>query len=170
MARISPTLKCGKCKEAFPRETLTKIGSTNYCPTCLEEKNKPKEMTDWDYLYQYICELHNVDKLSGLTFKRLKEYRDDYGYTDIGMYHTLRYIHETLGKEIYENGHLAQIPFYYEQAKQHVLKTYEIADIVDEFKFEEKVVSVSISSNARKWTPKKPLDLSTIDWSEEYED
>lgn len=166
---MAKTLKCWKCKESFPREEIEKIGGKNYCPSCLEEKNKPKELTDWDYLYQYLCYLHNTDKLSGLIFKRLKEYRDDYGYTDIGMYYTLKYIHETLGKEVYDNGHLAQIPFYYNQAKEHIMKMYEIADIVEDFDIEAKTVKVVVG-NRQEWNPRKPLDLGTIDWSEEYED
>ena len=164
-----PTLKCGRCKQDTPRESVTKVGSTNYCPTCLEEKNKPKEMTDWDYLYQYILECTGVEKLSGLTFKKLKEYRDDYEYTDIGMYYTLKYIHETLGLEVYDNGHLGQIPFYYQQAKEHVVRTYELQDMVDNFEFQEETIKVKVSGNS-SWSQKKELDLGTIDWEEDIDE
>lgn len=166
---VRPTLKCGKCKKDTPREEIKKVGSINYCPTCLEEKNKPKELTDWDLLYQYLCYLHNTDKLTGLIFKRLKEYRDDYGYTDIGMYYTLKYIHETLGKEVYDNGHLAQIPFYYEQAKKHILRTVELANIVDDFELQDNTVKVVVGKR-QVWNPKKPLDLGSIDWSDEEDE
>ncbi len=167
MARA--TLKCTKCKQDIPRENITKVGGKNYCPPCLEEKNKPKELTDWDYLYQYLCYLHNTDTLSGLTFKKLKEYRDDYGYTDIGMYYTLKYIHETLEIEFYDNGHISQIPFYYSQAKEHIMKTIEIANLVDEFELKNETTTVTVS-NRQAWNPKKPLNLGSVDWSELDED
>ena len=167
---VRPTLKCGKCKQDAPRGEITKVGSINYCPTCLEEKNKPKEMTDWDYLFQYIRdELLGKEKMTPLLFKRLKDFREDYGYTDIGMYYTLKYIHETLGKEVYDDGLLSQIPYYYQQAKDHITRTVELANMADDFELEDKTVKVVVG-NRQVWNPKKPLDLGSIDWSEEDED
>ena len=95
--------------------------------------------------------------------------REDYGYTDIGMYYTLKYIHETLGKEVYDDGLLSQIPYYYQQAKDHVTRTVELANMADDFELEDKTVKVVVG-NRQVWNPKKPLDLGSIDWSEEDED
>lgn len=164
------TLKCSRCKKDIPREEITKVGTVNYCPPCLEEKNKPKEMTDWDYLFQYLRdEILKTDKVPALVFKRLKDFREDYGYTDIGMYYTLKYIHETLGKEVYDNGLLAQIPYYYEEAKKHVIRIIELEGVAEEFELQDNTVKVVVGKR-HTWNPKKPLDLGSIDWSEEDED
>ena len=107
--------------------------------------------------------------MTPLLFKRLKDFREDYGYTDIGMYYTLKYIHETLGKEVYDDGLLSQIPYYYDKAKEHVLRVIELENISEEFEMDSKVIKVVVG-NRQTWSPKKPLNLGTIDWSEEDED
>ncbi len=166
---LRTTLKCSTCKSDTPRDDVTKHGGKNYCPTCWEEKQKPTEDTDWDILFRYICELYRIDRPTGMMFKQLKEFRQDYGYTDIGIYHTLRYYYEVLGNEVLEGTGLGIVAYYYDRARRHIMQVYDVSEAVESFKPDERVIHRSVQQ-ATSWKVRKPISLSKVEWGEEDED
>ncbi len=82
-------VKCPVCGAMNDRTKAIKLGRRYYCPQCAEGKDENTQ-TDWDLLFQYICWLYQIPTLTGQMFKQLKDFRDNWGYTDLGMYHTLR--------------------------------------------------------------------------------
>ncbi len=157
-------VKCPTCGAINQKENTVKLGNRYYCPECAEARNN-QELSDWDVLFQYICWLYQIPTLTGQMFKQLKDFRDNWGYTDLGMYHTLRYYHEILEKPVKEDAGIGIIPYYYDRAKAHMIHRYEINQKLQEFKHEEKERYVTVTQ-PEKWKKKQPLDFSTVNWEE----
>jgi len=163
--------KCCICKESFNKEDLIVKSNKKYCKECLqikeEESNQYKN--DWDLLFKYICNLYDIEVPTGMMFQQLKTFRNEYNYTNIGMYYTLKYYYEILENVVIEDTGLGIIPYYYDRAKKHYNKVYNLEDIVEDFKNEEKLIKVKTKTTNKTLTPKNPLPLN-FDWEETNED
>lgn len=161
-------LKCSLCKELFEKEELTIKGSKKYCNECLkiEEKKNEKNMTDWDLLFNYICKVYNIKTPTGMMFKQLKDFRgDDYNYTNIGMYYTLKYYCEIIEGNILDGSGLGIIPYYYDRAKAHYNKVYDLEEMVNNFHNTEQNIKIKTKIQNKRTETKMPLPLD-IDWEE----
>lgn len=129
----SRMVKCPVCGTKNAKENTEEYKGRYYCPECLRKKIEEQESrkSDWDRLFEYICQLYNIDKPTGMMFKQLKEYRDEYGYTDSGMYATLRYYHEILENNVLEGAGLGIIPYYYDKARQHYTQYKQVEESVE---------------------------------------
>lgn len=171
-AKKQRKLKCFACKELFDQDKLTVKNNKKYCKDCLKikEEESLKNKTDWDLLFEYICELYSFERPTGLMFGQLKTFRgQDYNYTNIGMYYALKYYYEVLGNTVLEDTGLGIIPYYYEKAKKHYNKVFDLEDVVEEFENEEKSVKIKTQIMSKQIDPKKPLPLK-ICWEGNDED
>ena len=157
-------VKCPVCSKINDKDTTVKLGSRYYCPKCAEE-HQYRTQTDWDILFEYTCWLYGISNLTGAMFKQLKDYRDNYGYTDSGMYHTLRYYHEILGKPVKEDSNLGIIPYYYDKARAFIYKQYDLKQQYADFEQQEEVLYVQ-TTQVEKWNKREPLNFDTVDWGE----
>lgn len=164
---IARKVKCPTCGALNEKENTTELSGRYYCVECAKKKIEEREnkKTDWDLLFNYICEIYNIDKPTGMMFRQLKEYRGEpYNYTDGGMYATLKYIYEIEEKEIKDGAGLGLIPYYYEKTKNHYLDMQRIEDSLENYKPEnQKVINIS-SLNQKKEI--KQLEFSNEDWEE----
>lgn len=164
-------LKCFACKELFDRDTLTVKSGKKYCETCfkIKEEESIAYKDDWDLLFEYICKLYDIKVPTGMMFQQLKTYRNEYEYTNIGMYYTLQYYYSILDNKVLEDTGLGIIPYYYDKAKKHYNKVYTLQDIAEEFKSEEQSIQIKTQIMNKQLDIKKPLPLQ-INWEESNED
>jgi hypothetical protein len=146
---------------------LTTKGNKKYCQTCLQlkEKESKKNANDWDLLFKLICELYKIKTPNGMMFQQMKTYRDDYNYTNIGMYYTLKYYYDVLENEVIEGTGLGIIPYFYDKAKYYYNKKYDLEDKFDNFENTEKIINVKTKIIKKEIVKKEPLSLN-IDWEE----
>lgn len=170
---MSKQVKCPSCGKKNNKEETIKIQTRYYCLDCGEKKKKKTELNldGWDELYKYICNLYDIDKPTGMMFKQIKEFRTEYGYTNKGIYLTLKYYYETLGHEIKENTGLGIVIYYYEQAKQHFIATLEVKRHAEKFEPNEKINMIKIKiKDEKKYNIKNQLSLNDIIWEEDVDD
>ena len=76
---MSRKVKCPSCNTLNEKENTKELDNKYYCIECAEEriKEKSKHSDGWNELYDYICEIYNIDKLTGLMFKQIKDFRDN---------------------------------------------------------------------------------------------
>ena len=164
-------LKCTICEEAFLKEETIIKSQKRYCKTCLEIKEEESALykNDWDLLFEYICKLYNIDKPTGMMFQQMKNYRAGYEYTNIGMYYTLQYYYKILENEVLEDTGLGIIPYFYDKAKNHYNRMFNLQDIAEEFKGEEKSIQIKTKIADKLLIAKTPLPLN-FNWEEQNED
>lgn len=164
-------LKCVMCEELFPKEETIVKSNKRYCEKCLQTKEEEslKYKTDWDLLFEYICKIYNIDKPTGMMFQQMKNYRTEYNYTNIGMYYTLKFYYDVLENNLLDDTGLGIIPYYYDKAKNHYNKAYNLEDIAEDFKFEEKSIKIKTKISNKIIIPREPLPLN-FDWEEQNED
>ena len=141
--------KCVMCKNSFQTEEMVVILSKKYCTICSKIKEEeilnkpPKEKTDYNILVDMICEIYGIKLPTGMMFQQLKNYRSDgYNFTDIGMYYTLKYYYKTLGNTVKEDTALGIIPYFYDKAKWHFSKVFDMQDLADNTTLDEKTVYI----------------------------
>jgi len=171
MEKKQKQLKCYMCKELFNKEELTIKNSKKYCSKCLivKEEESDKYKNDWDLLFQYICKLYNIKVPTGMMFQQLKNYRSEYEYTNIGMYYTLLYYYDVLENKVIDETGLGIIPYYYDKAKNHYNKIFNLEDKVDEFTNNEQIIKIKTKIMNKQINFKKPLPLQ-INWEVDNED
>jgi hypothetical protein len=160
--------KCSMCENLFEKEELTVKGSKKYCANCLRirEEEIKKNKSDWDILFDYICKLYKINKPTGMMFRQLKEFRgEEYNYTNTGMYYTLKYYYEVLENDVLEGTGLGIMPYFYDKARQHYNKVYDLENIVDTFENTEQIIKIKTKISSKDFIQKEPLPLN-IDWEE----
>lgn len=163
--------KCVSCEDFFLKDETIVKSSKRYCNKCLEikEEESAKYKNDWDLLFEYICKLYNIDKPTGMMFQQMKNFRTEYNYTNIGMYYTLLYYYDVLENEVLDDTGLGIIPYFYDKAKKHYNKIFNLEDMVEDFKNEEKIINIKTKVMEKIIIPKNPLPLD-IDWGKQDED
>lgn len=157
--------KCTMCKKSFSTEEMIIKSNKKYCPECfkIREEEMSKKRSDWDLLFNYICKIYNIKKPTGMMFQQLKQFRgEEYNYTDIGMYYTLKYVYEALKMEILDGSGLGIIPYYYDRARKHYNRIYDLQDIVDNFENTEKRIIIKTQLQNKKLKTQKPLSVDVV--------
>jgi hypothetical protein len=159
--------KCSMCENLFEKEVLTLKSNKKYCPACLiiREQEIQSNKSEWNLLFDYICELYKLDKPNGMMFQQMKNYRQEYDYTNIGMYYTLLYYYKVLENEVVDGTGLGIIPYFYEKAKYHYSKVFDIEDKTDNFENTERIVTIKTKLLKKDLPKREPLPLK-IDWEE----
>jgi len=164
---MAKKVKCPSCNKLNDKENTQKLDNRYYCIECAEErtKEKAKHMDGWDELYSYICELYDINTLTGMMFKQIKDFRDNYGYKNSGMYLTLKYYYEVLENEVKEDTGLGIIVYYYERALKHWLEVREIQKHLESFEINEELNVVKIKNiDIQNTINKKQLSLDNVNW------
>ncbi|APH20825.1 TPA: hypothetical protein ACXDAZ_002585 [Clostridium botulinum] len=161
-------VKCPICNKLNEKEDAVEIKKRYYCKECAKRKeDKTKRNKDnWDELFQYICNLYNIKTLNGFMFKQLKEFREEYGYTNAGILLTLKYYYETLENEVKEGTGLGIVPYYYEKAKEQFLNVSKIRKKLKDFKDIEKETTIKISPCKKNKELTKQLSFEKIKWED----
>lgn len=170
---------CPRCNKKNNKEDTVQIGRRYYCIECAkltkqEKEQKAEGRESWNLLFDYICELYNIKKPTGMMFRQLKEFRSNpYNFTDEGMYLTLKYYYDTLDNNVIEGTGLGIIPYYYDKAKEHWETIGKVEDSVENYKeVENKSITINPNSQRellRKLKTNKEISLDDIDWSEDNE-
>ena len=165
---MAKKVKCPLCNTMNDKENTKEISKRYYCIECAEKEEKRKEKTvdGWDELFNYICDLYNIDNPTGFMFKQIKDFRDNYNYTNKGILLTLKYYHETLGNEVKEDAGLGIVIYYYEKAKKHFIETREVKKHLENFQENEEVKTIKVKKNFFERDKKKELPVDTS-WEEE---
>ncbi len=170
LVNIARKVKCPLCNKLNDKENTTTISNRYYCVECAEKKEKEmaRNKDGWDELFNYICELYNINTLTGLMFKQIKEFRENYNYTNTGMFLTLKYYYETLENEVKDNTGLGIIVYYYEQAKQHYIESKKVRKHMEDFEIDEQIRTVKIKQiDIENIAYRKQLSLDEVIWDEE---
>ena len=157
--------KCTTCRESFPTEEMEIRASKKYCAKCviIRDELMEKKKSDWDILFEYICKVYDIKTPTGMMFMQLKNFRGEgYNYTDIGMYYTLKYFYGTLEKEVKEGTALGIIPYYYEKAKEHFSKVFDMKDLAESVKIEEKTINIKTRITNKTIKKIEPLALEVV--------
>lgn len=112
----SRKVKCPQCEKLNDKEITIKHNNRYWCKDCFNLKQKESE--DYKNLYDYICQLYDVDILDGMILKQIKDFRDKFDYTYKGMKTTLNYFYELRGNDVANSKGIGIIPFVYNEAKQ----------------------------------------------------
>lgn len=158
-------VKCPSCEALFPKSQTVAFKKRYYCQTCYEKKNQPKEKTDWDQLYETIL-FYYREKPTPLMFKQLKDYREQYHYTDLGMMLTLKYLFDIKKVSLKEEAGLGLIPYTYQEAKAYYEKCYAIEQYAQVFEWRETLREVKLQPVA-PLKSKTAFNFETIEWGEE---
>ena len=163
-------VKCPMCKTMNDKENTEKINNRYYCLKCAEkrEKEKNRNIDDWPELFNYICELYNIDVPNGMMFQQIKDFRENYNYTNKGMYLTLKYFYKVLGNDVKEDTGLGIIPYYYDRAKQHYIDILIVKKHLENFEINEQVNTVKVKNiNIKELKKQKYISLDNVDWDGE---
>jgi hypothetical protein len=166
---MSRKVKCPLCNALNDKENTQELDGRYYCIECakIREAEKTKHTDGWNELYDYICELYNIPKLTGMMFKQIKDFRDNYGYKNKGMYLTLKYYYEVLENEIKEDTGLGIIVYYYEKAQKHWFEVREIQKHLENFEVNEELNIVKVKNiNIKDLKSIKQLSLDNVNWEE----
>lgn len=150
MIFITRLVKCPFCGESFNREETKYIHYKNryWHVNCYKERFPNEE--DKEKLRNYIRKLFNVEQLSVLINKQIKDYIKEYKYTYSGILGTLVYCYEIEKMDITKAKGIGIVPYNYENAKEYFKrKKIEQKRIIEESKNikERKIQKVKIKIN-----------------------
>jgi len=170
---LAKKVKCPTCGKMNEKENTKTISNKYYCIECgdIREKEIEKNKDYWDELFEYVCELYNIDTLTGMMFKQIKDFRTINNYTNRGMLLTLKYYYETLENEVKENTGLGIITYFYEEAKRHYIEKLDVKKYMNDFEVNEETKTIIVNPNAninsRNNHNKNQLPFDTSTWEEE---
>jgi hypothetical protein len=120
-----------------------------YCPSCCDDKVKAaKQYRD---LIEYICKLYDIDAPTMVMVKQIKDFKDNHGYSHIGMQSTLEYFYEIQeGNSVDDSMGVGIIPYVYDEAKQFHIDCREIKRGTDGLALEDimrQQITININRN-----------------------
>lgn len=118
-------VKCPFCDKSFNREETDYIHYKNryWHVECYKEKFPDEE--EKQLLIDYIKKLFNIEKLTPLIYKQIKDFVEEYKYTYSGMRGTLVYSYEIRKLDIGKARGIGIIPYNYEEAKNYFINIEE---------------------------------------------
>lgn len=160
---MAHNVKCMICGKVFDRdkEPFEKVTSRRYAhkECCL---NPEKNQSDRSKLDQYICELFGYSFVPPNVQMQIKEYVEDYKYSEIGILNTLKYFYEIKKGDIVKaKGGIGIVAYVYTEANiyfEKINSANEKNSLIEIF-FEDK--EVNIYSQDRK--PMKRKIFSFLD-------
>lgn len=116
---------CIYCHEKFDRDKIdfVQISERRYAhKNCVNKQQdlKNKEEKAYEELEKYIMNLFSKDYLTAKVRKQIKDYKQEYHYSFIGMLRSLKWWYEIKGNNLTQaNDGIGIIPFIYEQAEKY---------------------------------------------------
>lgn len=152
-------VKCPHCEEKLPRgEAVRHTNGRYYHKECYEEATK--ESKHYQELIEYICELYDIKKPTGMILMQIKRFKEEFDYTYKGMELTLRYFYEIMDNPIREGDGIGIIPYTYEEATEQYVQQMKINKSVDNLsKNKERIVYVSPSMKKQN---NKLIDIESL--------
>ena len=121
---------CQKCRQLFDRsqEEFEKNSKGYYHKKCFEELGAQKQTSErkqmLDLLESWAPKKNNYP----LIQKQLKQYIEEFGYTDSGLLGTLLYVHKVKGIKFDAKRGVAILPYFYNEARQYYQKLATIGE------------------------------------------
>ncbi len=167
---MAKKVTCPHCGKKNDKELAVEKGKRWWCPQCVLEVEKSKKYHD--ELYDYICELFEIDKLNAWHHKQIKDMKEKYNFSYRGIKSTLYYFHEIKGNPIIEGNGIGIVAFVYEEAKKYYVDKKRIADVAkginpDDLN-KEKTITIKKHDieESRVSTKIKEIDIEDIDLEE----
>lgn len=157
MAKLSSCKGCDKLLQ--PEEKHIHCSKT-YCSICYEKVKRESE--EYKQLIKYICEIYEIDRPTGLILKQLKEYKDEFAYTYVGIIYTLWYLKEILNKEFIVLYGVSLVKFCYDEAKNYYIHQEEIKksmEVNGKVEIITKIVKMNKHNNTRN---NSLIDIGTL--------
>lgn len=139
-------VKCKYCGKEFDRDKIpyTMVSARRYAhKECHENylNNRTEEEKDQEELEKYIMILFNEPYINARIKKQIKEYKNEYNFTDSGMLKSLKWWYEVKGNSIEKaNGGLGILPYIYQDALKYYYSLY-LAQLVNQEKDVKQYVS-----------------------------
>lgn len=162
---MSRKVKCPICENYNEKEDTILYNRRYYCKQCFEDR--PMRDDYWNILFEYICFIFNINRPTGLIFQQIKNYKNEpYNFTDKGIYLTLKYCVEILGKDFESYGKgIGIVPYYYEATKNHHIAISDLEDIMEDLDMKAEPKTVEINKINIPFKNRKVIEYD-IDWSE----
>lgn len=128
MARLST---CKNCGVKMTKEEKMIYSNKSYCKECYDKLIYEKE--EYKKLIDLICTYFKIEVPTGLIFKQIKDYKEQFGYNYAGMMYTLWFIKEIENKNFTEIKYgVALIKYNYEKAKAYFEQQSKIENSITE--------------------------------------
>lgn len=115
MPKLSTCKNCGK---KISKDEKIMISNKSYCKECAKEVELDKQ--SYKLLIDTICQYYDIQCCTGLIYKQIKDYKEQFNYSYNGMTYCLWYIKEIERKPFNEIKYgIAYIKYYYEKAKEY---------------------------------------------------
>lgn len=164
---MAKKVKCPMCGEMNDKEDTISQSGRYFCKECFKEKELNAD--SYKRLIGYICRLYKIEKPTGMMLKQIKDFKNEYKFTDDGIYMTLKYYYELLDNSILEGVGLGIVPYYYEKAKKQYLMSINIEDMAESYKKDtQKTITLNIEIRDKMFDKfkKKNISFDGIDWGE----
>lgn len=149
-----------KTEKVKKKEVEKKIKSTSKPKAELKDALSDEEYIQKNLYYDYICKTTGIAEVPVKIYALTENYIKKYGFTFQGLYATLTYMHNILGKEFGEDI-VGLIPYYYTEAQVHYKAVKSVGDrnkdINTEGMYKKKTVYID-----PKQKKIKQLDITTI--------
>ena len=149
-----------KTEKVKKKEVEKKIKSTSKPKAELKDALSDEEYIQKNLYYDYLCKTTGIAELPVKIYALTENYIKKYGFTFQGLYATLTYMHNILGKEFGEDI-VGLIPYYYTEAQAHYKAVKSVGDrnkdINTEGMYKKKTVYID-----PKQKKIKQLDITTI--------
>jgi uncharacterized protein YpuA (DUF1002 family) len=124
---VSRLSTCKECGKKITSDEKKVHNSKTLCKECFKKISIESEQYK-----ELITELHKMvfeaqQQFNPLIYKQIKEYKENYGFTHLGMLYTLKYIKNFLNKPIdFENYGIALVQYEYINAQKWWNRQMEI--------------------------------------------
>jgi hypothetical protein len=144
MSRLSTCKGCGK---KLNKEEKYTYSNKTYCKQCYDIKIQEK--TEYDTLMNMIMDYYSLEKPTGFMLKQIKEYKEKYKFTYMGMQYTLWYAKEIKKYKFDKKYGVGLIKYEYTNAEDYYLQLEKIANSAKNAK-PNKINKISIKNINQK--------------------
>lgn len=111
---------CAFCKKPIKKSSAdcVDIGGGRYMHTACAEKDKLREKTPQEKLYEFLMTQCHYEFVPPNIQKQIQKMIEQNGYTYSGIHGTLRYWYIVKGEPIYKDNPVGIVPYKYEEAKE----------------------------------------------------
>lgn len=156
MARKSICKGCGKQVE---KEDKHVHSGKSYCIDCFTPIKEEAE--SYKTLISCICEYFEIDAPTSLIMQQIKQYKEQFNYSNSGIHYTLWYLKEIENKSFDEVKYgIALVKFNYDNAKAYHTQQARTTKSMENHVPENRVKKVKINTeNLQSSSKKFTLDL-----------
>ncbi|MDK1672856.1 hypothetical protein QOK74_08220 [Staphylococcus saprophyticus] len=173
---MAQLVKCPHCSTKDSKENMVQQGKRYWHEECIteheiekenskteEQKLKDRDKQERKDLIDYILELFNLDKPTGMILKQIKDLHDEpYFYRYKAMQMTLEYFFEIKNNSTSNARGIGIVPYVYDEASEFYKSLARInKDETEINKQDKKVVTIKITPNTNRRS-KKTINMEDI--------